>query len=136
VNAWYLDTSAFVKLVVEERESESLVRWVGARDETEALVSCDLLRAEARRSAGRDPDPEVFARVIAQLETMTLLPVRSAAFDDAGILDPPDLRTLDAIHLAVAQSLVPDLRGIVTYDRRLAGAATEHGMAVVSPGAA
>ena len=50
-------------------------------------------------------------------------------------VDPPALRALDAIHLVAALSLVPDLLGIVTYDRRLADAAARHGIDVVSPGA-
>jgi 7-keto-8-aminopelargonate synthetase-like enzyme len=39
---------------------------------------------------------------------------------------------LDAIHLAAALT-APDLRAIVTYDSRLAGAAADAGIAVVSP---
>ena len=134
MNAWYLDTSAFMKLVVEEPESAALLEWVAERDEADVIASCDLLRTEARRGARRDPDHEAFARVVAQLETVTLFPIGSAGFDDAGIVEPPTLRALDAIHLVAAQSLVPDLRGIVTYDRRLADAASRHGIEVVSPG--
>lgn len=123
-----------MKLVMEERESAALRQWVATRGDADVIVSCDLLRTEARRSARRDPDREAFARVVAQLETVTLFPIGSHGFDDAGIVDPPMLRALDAIHLVAAQSLVPDLRGIVTYDRRLAAAAGGHGIDVVSPG--
>ena len=134
MNVWYLDTSAFLKLVVEEHETAALRGWVAERDESDVYASCDLLRAEARRAARQDPDPETFARVVALLEAMTLFPVTSAVMDDAGIVDPVRLRTLDAIHLVAAQSLIPDLAGIVTYDERLASAATVHDIAVMSPG--
>ena len=56
-------------------------------------------------------------------------------FEQAGLLNPPALRSLDAIHLATALDLGHDLEGIVTYDTRLAEAAVHNGVTVVSPGA-
>ena len=50
----------------------------------------------------------------------------------AASLDPPGLRSLDAIHLATALSL-DGLDALVTYDRRLSDAATDAGLAVASP---
>ena len=41
----------------------------------------------------------------------------------AAAVEPPALRTLDAIHLATALAVREDLTTIVTYDRRLAAAA-------------
>jgi predicted nucleic acid-binding protein len=46
---------------------------------------------------------------------------------------PQELRSLDAIHLATAQHLADELSPIVTYDRRMAAAATDHGFRVVAP---
>jgi predicted nucleic acid-binding protein len=43
------------------------------------------------------------------------------------------LRTLDALHLAVALEMAGDLDGFVTYDARLREAAELNGVAVVSP---
>jgi predicted nucleic acid-binding protein len=51
----------------------------------------------------------------------------------AGMLDPPGLRTLDALHLASAASLGPELAGLVTYDERMAEAAATAGISVISP---
>jgi predicted nucleic acid-binding protein len=48
-------------------------------------------------------------------------------------MSPVGLRSLDAIHLATALVLGPDLAGIVAYDRRLARAADGHGITVWSP---
>jgi predicted nucleic acid-binding protein len=53
--------------------------------------------------------------------------------DEAGIMSPPELRSLDAIHLASARTLGRKLEALVTYDQRLAGAAAWHGLPVVSP---
>ncbi|HEY4865183.1 MAG TPA: PIN domain-containing protein [Candidatus Dormibacteraeota bacterium] len=46
---------------------------------------------------------------------------------------PPELRSLDAIHLATARALGTNLSALVTYDERLAEAASWYGMQVVSP---
>jgi len=53
----------------------------------------------------------------------------------AGAMNEPDrsLRSLDAIHLATARVLGPDLDAIVTYDDRLAMASRDAGMIVESP---
>ena len=46
---------------------------------------------------------------------------------------PPAVRTLEAIHLATALRISDQLSSFVTYDRRLAGAATAAGLTVDSP---
>jgi len=50
-------------------------------------------------------------------------------------INEPDrmLRTLDAIHLATARVLLPDLDGIATYDDRLALAAKDAGITIIDP---
>ena len=51
----------------------------------------------------------------------------------AGTMLPVELRSLDAIHLATAQQLGNDLARIVTYDDRMAMAASHLGMTVARP---
>jgi predicted nucleic acid-binding protein len=62
-----------------------------------------------------------------------LLKIDAEIFDRAGALEPPSLRSLDALHLAAAMALGPDLAGIVAYDDRLIAAAVELGLPVASP---
>jgi predicted nucleic acid-binding protein len=136
MTAWYVDTSAFMKLVSFEPYTEELEAWFAATDERAGrTVSSDLLRTEARRAARRSADPEIYARTIARLERIDLFPLSSTMCDDAGIVDPSELCSLDALHLAGALALGDDLSGIVTYDRRLIDAAESHGITTVSPGA-
>jgi predicted nucleic acid-binding protein len=53
---------------------------------------------------------------------------------DAAMNEPDRmLRSLDAIHLATARVLGPDLTGLATYDDRLANAAHDAGIHVVAP---
>jgi hypothetical protein len=49
------------------------------------------------------------------------------------LLTPPELRSLDAIHLASAEQFGSDLRGFATYDERLATAAAGRGLRVIHP---
>jgi len=67
------------------------------------------------------------------LDALTLVDVTAAVFEVAGRLDPVGLRSLDAVHLATALDLGDDLEGLVTYDDRLADAATANGVPVVAP---
>lgn len=126
----YIDTSALVKLVVEEAETESLQAWIETDRPT--LVSCDLARAELMRAVRRAaPERTIQARAV--LDSIILIAVDTATFEAAGRLDPAIVRTLDAIHVAAALELGDDLAGIVAYDGRLADAAQANGITVVSP---
>lgn len=127
--ACYVDTSALVKLVVEEPGTEALRAWLAA---DRSPVSCDLARTELLRAVRRAaPDRLVRAREV--LDAITLVTVRTAIFEQAGRLDPPVLRTLDALHLAAALDLGDDLESIVTYDERLAQAARANGLTAIAP---
>lgn len=67
------------------------------------------------------------------LRKVTLLPVAASVFDRAGLLEPPELRSLDAVHLAVALDLGAEVEAIVTYDHRMSEAARSHGLEVLAP---
>ncbi len=65
---------------------------------------------------------------------MALLAVDMEIPERAAGLEPPELRTLDAIHPASALSLGSDLLAFVTYDDRQLAAARKAGLPVTSPG--
>jgi len=127
--ATYLDASALVKLVVRERESSALQRYLRRR---RPLVSSALARTEVARALlplGKEAverGQDVLARV-------DLVRVSDRVLGAAGALLPADLRSLDAIHLATAQQLGADLGQIVTYDHRMASAAESLGFTVTAP---
>jgi predicted nucleic acid-binding protein len=125
---WYVDTSAFVKLVREEHETDALRSWMGGKE----VCSSDLLRTEARRALADD----VGARLLldGMLRHTTLIRLTPDLFDIAGDLRTTvPLRSLDALHLAAAGRLGRDLDGYATYDRRLAAAAAGLGYGVAAP---
>ncbi|MDE3203076.1 MAG: PIN domain-containing protein [Acidobacteriota bacterium] len=128
--AFYLDTSAAAKLVVAEPASEAMASW-GAAHETRVIAS-DLLRTELLR-ATRRAAPDRMQRARSVLDALTLINLTSATFERAATLDPGELRSLDALHLAAALELGDELDGIVTYDSRMAAAASLYGVAVITP---
>jgi predicted nucleic acid-binding protein len=127
--AVYIDSSALVKLVVNESESGALTRHL--RD-CPNHVSCALARVEVGRAV-RIHGPAAITRARQVLRTIALLGLDDALLDDAATLAPGKLRSLDAIHLAAARALGRSLTAVVTYDDRMAEAAALLGMAVVAP---
>lgn len=124
----YADASAIAKLVLDEPGSSAMRRWYV---EAERVVCSRIGVIETQRAIGRQPhDPEHLERVIRSLEIVEMSPTVGAA---AATIGPPTLRTLDAIHLATAMALSPELDAFVTYDDRLADAARLLGLPVVRP---
>ena len=75
---------------------------------------------------------EASARLV--LLRVSILPTTPRILEIAATLDPPTLRSLDAIHVASALSIRDDLEGLITYDSRMREAAEAQGLTVVSPG--
>ncbi len=128
--AAYLDTSAFLKLIVSERESGALRRFLLRWPERTSAI---LLRTEAIRAlrrAGYDSHVGAARRLFG---TMRLIRLDQPLLDRASELDPPEMRSLDAIHLGAALTIGSDLGVLVTYDERLADSARRRGLTVSSP---
>jgi predicted nucleic acid-binding protein len=127
----YLDTSALVKLVVAEPESSALRDWL--QNSEADPVSSDLARTELMRAVRR-VDPNLATQARAVLDSITLIRLATSTFEAAGRIDPATLRSLDALHVAIALELGDDLAGFVTYDERLSQAAASNGIPVLAPG--
>jgi len=127
--AVYLDSSAIVKLVVREKESLALRRFLRNHP---LRVASALARVEVVRAV-RSLGPNFNATAHAVLARLQLLRVDDEVLMAAALLDPGVLRSLDAIHLASAQALGSELEAIVTYDSRMADAARLLGLTVLTP---
>jgi uncharacterized protein len=131
VSLVYLDSSALVKLVLREPESAALMEFLRERPDrvSSALVLAEVPRALRRARVGaaaRRRVREILARV-------ALVDIDRRALAAAAAIDPPTVKTLDAIHLATALALREDLTALVTYDRRLAVAAARADLHVQAP---
>ena len=127
----YVDSSAIVKLVVREPESSALFEWLGVWPER---ISSEIARVEVLRALRRSGAAEYKRRrAVHVLDRIALVNVDRPVLDAASELGPPNLRSLDAIHLATALSVRSDLAGLVTYDTRLTAAATRSRIEVWAP---
>jgi predicted nucleic acid-binding protein len=130
VSALYIDASAFVKLINAEPQSTALRSFLSASGNR--LVSSALLQTEAIRAV-RHLGADALARATLDLRRIDLVPIDDPILGEAGLLDPSVLRTLDAIHLATALEVGPDLTAVVTYDRRMKDGARLLDLTVESP---
>lgn len=126
----YLDTSAAMKLLVEEAESEALTTHLQSSEEDRKLVSSWLLHTELHSAARRHPEDVDLDSVGIVLDTVTLIDLTRGDLLTAGAL-PGRLRSNDALHLAVALRIGAD--ELVTYDAELSDAASAAGIAVIQP---
>ncbi|HMU26386.1 MAG TPA: type II toxin-antitoxin system VapC family toxin [Solirubrobacterales bacterium] len=116
----YFDTSALTKLILDEEESPRISEFMNTREVS--LVSSQLSEVELLRAVSRSqPGSRPKAREL--LDRMVLLPITSSILERAAVLDPPSLRSLDAIHLATAVEIKTHLAGVMTYDNRMRKAA-------------
>jgi uncharacterized protein len=132
----YVDSSALLKRVFSEQESEPLASALRAHvAEGSVLVSSSLAWVEVSRALRSYPGSSgpVELGVLADTALSGILekPMTGEVIALARRLTPPELRTLDAIHLASALLIDADL--LVAYDQRLLDATTTHGISVSSP---
>jgi uncharacterized protein len=127
----YLDSAAIVKLAHAEAESGALRDWLEERAEVE-WVSSVLAEVESFRALARHAAPAV-SRLPSVLDIIELVELDAGIRLAAQAVAPPSVRSLDAIHLATAVRLGPQLTSFVTYDRRLADAVVAAGLPLAMP---
>ncbi len=121
-----------MKLVISEHESRALKAHL--RRAAGPVVSSALAVVEVARTVRLvDDGSKARATVAALFQEVALHRVGERVLRRARDLDPPLLRSLDAIHLATALEL--GVAAMLVYDTRLGDAAQAHGIAVLSPGA-
>jgi len=125
----YIDSSALVKLVVPEPESDALRAELAGWDRhvSSALARVEVVRACARvdEKAGR-----IAEQVVGALD---LIALDERVLEEAALLRPVELRSFDSIHLASALLLGDALGVALVYDERLLEAMQATGMPVAAP---
>ncbi|NMO53595.1 type II toxin-antitoxin system VapC family toxin [Actinoplanes sp. TBRC 11911] len=131
MSLYYIDTSAALKLLAEESHSRAFAEFYDVSTGA-SWASSTLLRIEVIRAVGRVM-PAALPDARALLLAFDYVSIDDEVVDAA--MNEPDRmrRSLDAIHLATARVLGPDLDGLATYDDRLAAAAKDAGISIVDP---
>jgi uncharacterized protein len=127
----YLDSCAIVKLVHIEPQTAALRAWLTARGDV-PLVSSLLARVETARALRRTDQPAL-SNLPLVLGAINLIAIDESVCAAAAAYQDPLLRSLDAIHLATAAVVGSTLSAFVTYDKRLAIAASAAGLPVTAP---
>lgn len=137
----YLDSSALLKLIRAEAESQALAAFIDERAGTRWCTS-ELARAELPRAirrlhsddrAGSGSLESALDHADRLWDSIDLVPVSTRLLRAAADIEHPLLRTLDAIHLATASGVRTGVSAFVTYDKRLADAAGQVGLPVTVP---
>jgi uncharacterized protein len=125
---FYLDTSAFLKLLVAEPQTPAMRAWLRAGPAcwSSQLLVTEVLRAAYRLGVDRDAVDQA-------LDAVSLVLPAATTFHRAAALAPAELRSLDALHLATAVELGADLEAFVAYDTRLIAGARAAGLPVLTP---
>jgi predicted nucleic acid-binding protein len=98
-----------------------------------SVVTSELSETELRRVALRAGGEGAISMAEQLIAKLTTVPLTITILRRAGALQPPHLRSLDAIHLATALSLDEIVGEFACYDGRLAEAASDSGLSVVAP---
>ena len=136
----YLDTSALAKAYLTEVASDTVRSLIAQASHTYISslnvteLRCMLARRVRSGHFAADVETRLWAAFQADIanEVFELYPVPSTAYVEAAALidriNPTPLRTLDALHLCIAEHLEPDR--FITTDRQLAKAALTIGLNV------
>ena len=132
----YIDTSAAVKLVRRETQSEELSLWIRGQLSPH-FVSSVIIEVELPRATRRSA-PTDLARAGEVLDGIGIVTLSPAIVARAAGFDERELRSLDAIHLATAEHVAntakSEFLGFLGYDVRLLEAARKVGLPVLAPG--
>ena len=145
--AYFLDTSALVKLYVREAGTAQMIRLATRSDEPRLIIlslsRVELRSAIRRRVRSRELSQENAAAALALFgehltSVFVVQPVAEAVLERAlAIIDAYDLRAYDAIQLAACLAQAwPEADGLVTFvsaDRRLLAVAEAAGLSILDP---
>ena len=139
----YLDTSALIKLYIEEEGTERVLGLVADPDGVQAVI-LDLALIESRSAVKREGDisGEDADRILHRIEvdassSFLVQPSTAAVMEEAArLIDRHPLRAYDAIQLAgclMVRSRMPETLTFVSSDRRLCEVADREGLTTLNP---
>jgi predicted nucleic acid-binding protein len=124
----YIDSSAILKMIIKEKESDAIISIARARFITSEISRVEVIRAVLRYQ------PSALKSAEQVLKNINYVRIDSQTLVQAERLpDRINLRALDAIHIAVAAKMGLKIKSILTYDKQMAKAAKALGFEVLAP---
>ena len=128
-----LETSALVKLIRRESESDALADWLDTQTTTPWLTST-LAKIELPLALCCT-NPQLLSLVQPTIARLARYDIDEVVRAAAAAYPDPSLQAPDAIHFATAQAVFGNqLTSFVSYDERLPDAATAIGLPAYSAG--
>ena len=126
---WFLDSSAILKLIVEEPESKTLRRFI-----PEYKMASRLSRLEVLRNVHRI-DPKKVSTARDKLDGIFYVEINTPVLKNAEeIALAMEIKSLDAIQAGSALFLKDSIAGVISYDKNLNRALKLLGIKVYAPG--
>jgi predicted nucleic acid-binding protein len=124
----YIDSSAILKMIIKEKESDAIISIARARFITSEISRVEVIRAVLKY------EPSALKSAAQVLKNINYVKIDSQTLVQAERLpDRINLRALDAIHIAVAAKMGLKINSILTYDKQMAKAAKALGFEVMAP---
>ena len=125
---YYIDSSALVKLLVQEEESAAMRSLLGNRFFTSVLTRVEVSRALARSGLF----PNQITREYSDL--LNFLPFNEVLIESIEKLPlPKEVRSLDSIHIGSARLVSTLIQGVITYDKTMQKSLNQLGIAWLAP---
>ena len=125
---YYLDASAILKLIIEEKETNKLEKFIKNKSCTSKISRIEVMRVINRSI------PEAAESTQQILSRFDYINITDSVIRTAeSFLGLPTLKSLDSIHVASALSISSEIDGIVSYDKKMITNAKSLGLLVHSP---
>lgn len=127
--SWYLDSSAILKLIFDEKERAALLKVL-----TSSSFTSTISRIEIKRTVNRVL-PSSLNLAEKELSKIELVPIAQSILSMAeNFPTTVTLRSLDSLHVASVLFLNGSVEGLISYDKQMITNATALGIKVIHPG--
>lgn len=124
----YLDSSAIAKLIIVEKESAALKKFLSGQ-----LVTSSLAKIEIYKACNQY-DKTLLPQVEEVFKFFLFLNIDDKVIKvSQKLVELSYLRSLDSIHLATATIVIGMIDQVVTYDKQMIKAAKELDLPVITP---
>ena len=125
---YYIDSSALIKLLIQEEESSAMRSLLGNKFFTSVLTRVEVSRTLARAGLFPSQIKKEYS------DLLNFLPFNEELIESVEKLPfPKEVRSLDSIHIGSARIVSTLIQGVITYDKTMQKSLTQLGIAWLAP---